>query len=209
MIRTGFSLHSLWNRAPVLMSETARIVPRYIWHLSTTGMICWKKYFCAEITASDISEDALTLAKENAELNGASVQFIQSDLFEKLEGEYDIVVSNPPYIPTATVQTLQREVRDFEPHLALDGGEDGLDIYRKIARQAAAHIRAGGTLVMEVGEGEATDVAKLFPQKSMIAKDFNGVDRYVKVRMPLPQHTARRSRRRCPDGRAVCSKGLL
>lgn len=140
-----------------------------------------KKNICAEITASDISEDALTLAKENAELNGASVQFIQSDLFEKLEGEYDIVVSNPPYIPTATVQTLQREVRDFEPHLALDGGEDGLDIYRKIARQAAAHIRAGGTLVMEVGEGEATDVAKLFPQKSMIAKDFNGVDRYVKV----------------------------
>jgi release factor-specific protein-(glutamine-N5) methyltransferase len=140
-----------------------------------------KKNIRAEITASDISEDALTLAKENAELNGASVQFIQSDLFEKLEGEYDIVVSNPPYIPTATVQTLQREVRDFEPHLALDGGEDGLDIYRKIARQAAAHIRAGGTLVMEVGEGEATDVAKLFPQKSMIAKDFNGVDRYVKV----------------------------
>lgn len=140
-----------------------------------------KKNIYAEITASDISEDALTLAKENAELNGASVQFIQSDLFEKLEGEYDIVVSNPPYIPTATVQTLQREVRDFEPHLALDGGEDGLDIYRKIARQAAAHIRAGGTLVMEVGEGEATDVAKLFPQKSMIAKDFNGVDRYVKV----------------------------
>jgi release factor glutamine methyltransferase len=123
----------------------------------------------------------LTLAKENAELNGAAVQFIHSDLFEKLDGKYDIVVSNPPYIPTATVQTLQREVRDFEPHLALDGGEDGLDIYRKIATQAAAHIQAGGTLIMEVGEGEAADVAKLFTQKSMIAKDFNGVDRYVKV----------------------------
>ena len=140
-----------------------------------------KKNIRAEITASDISEDALTLAKENAELNGAAVQFIHSDLFEKLDEKYDIVVSNPPYIPTATVQTLQREVRDFEPHLALDGGEDGLDIYRKIAQQAAAHIRAGGTLVMEVGEGEAADVAKLFTQKSMIAQDFNGVDRYVKV----------------------------
>ena len=140
-----------------------------------------KKNIRAEITASDISADALSLAKENAQLNGATINFVQSDLFENLDGEYDLVVSNPPYIPTATVQTLQREVRDFEPHLALDGGEDGLDIYRKIAAQAAKHIRAGGSLVMEVGEGEAADVAKLFPQKSMIAKDFNGVDRYVKI----------------------------
>ena len=140
-----------------------------------------KKNIRVAITASDISEGALAVAKENAELNGAEVRFVQSDLFENLDGEYDLVVSNPPYIPTATVQTLQREVRDFEPHLALDGGEDGLDIYRKIAEQAAKHIRAGGSLVMEVGEGEAADVAKLFPQKSMIAKDFNGVDRYVKI----------------------------
>ncbi len=140
-----------------------------------------KKNIRVEITASDISEDALTLAKENAEANGADVKFVQSDLFERLDGEYDLVISNPPYIPTATVQTLQREVRDFEPHLALDGGEDGLDIYRRIAKQAQTHIRAGGSLLMEVGEGEAADVAKLFPQKSMIAKDFNGVDRYVKI----------------------------
>ncbi|MBQ8405909.1 MAG: peptide chain release factor N(5)-glutamine methyltransferase [Clostridia bacterium] len=140
-----------------------------------------KKNIRVEITASDISEDALTLAKENAEANGAEVKFLQSDLFARLDGEYDLVISNPPYIPTATVQTLQREVRDFEPHLALDGGEDGLDIYRRIAEQAQTHIRAGGSLLMEVGEGEAADVAKLFPQKSMIAKDFNGVDRYVKI----------------------------
>ena len=140
-----------------------------------------KKNIQAEITASDISEDALTLAKENAQLNGAAITFVQSDLFANLHDKYDIIVSNPPYIPTATVQTLQREVRDFEPHLALDGGEDGLDIYRKIAQKAAEHICAGGTLIMEVGEGEATDVAKLFPQKSMIAKDFNGIDRYVKI----------------------------
>ena len=140
-----------------------------------------KKNIRVQITASDISEGALALAKENAQWNGADVKFVQSDLFEKLDEKYDIVLSNPPYIPTATVQTLQREVRDFEPHLALDGGEDGLDIYRKIAQQAAAHIQTGGTLVMEVGEGEAEDVAKLFTQKSMIAKDFNGVDRYVKI----------------------------
>ena len=140
-----------------------------------------KKNIRVQITASDISEGALALAKENAQWNGADVKFVQSDLFENLDGEYDLVISNPPYIPTATVQTLQREVRDFEPHLALDGGEDGLDIYRRIAQQAQKHIRAGGSLLMEVGEGEAMDVAKLFPQKSMIAKDFNGVDRYVKI----------------------------
>ena len=140
-----------------------------------------KKNIRVQITASDISEGALALAKENAQWNGADVTFVQSDLFENLDGEYDLVISNPPYIPTATVQTLQREVRDFEPHLALDGGEDGLDIYRRIAQQAQKHIRAGGSLLMEVGEGEAMDVAKLFPQKSMIAKDFNGVDRYVKI----------------------------
>ena len=140
-----------------------------------------KKNIRAEITASDISKDALSLAKENAECNGAAIKFVQSDLFERLEDKYDVIVSNPPYIPTATVATLQREVRDFEPHLALDGGEDGLDIYRKIAQNAQNYVRAGGTLIMEVGEGEAADVAKLFTQKSMIAKDFNGVDRYVKI----------------------------
>ena len=140
-----------------------------------------KKNIRAEITASDISKDALSLAKENAECNGAAIKFVQSDLFERLEDKYDVIVSNPPYIPTATVATLQREVRDFEPHLALDGGEDGLDVYRKIAQNAQNYVCAGGTLIMEVGEGEAADVAKLFTQKSMIAKDFNGVDRYVKI----------------------------
>jgi release factor glutamine methyltransferase len=139
------------------------------------------RHIRAEITALDISEEALSLAKENAELNGAEIKFVQSNLFENLDEKYDIIVSNPPYIPTATIQTLQREVRDFEPHLALDGGEDGLDIYRKIAQTAQNYINAGGALIMEVGEGEAADVAKLFTQKSMIAKDFNGVDRYVKI----------------------------
>ena len=140
-----------------------------------------KKGIRAEITALDISQDALTLAKENAKLNGANIKFVQSNLFEKLEEKYDIIVSNPPYIPTATIETLQREVRDFEPHLALDGGEDGLDIYREIAKNAQNYVCAGGSLLMEVGEGEAADIAKLFTQKSMIAKDFNGVDRYVKI----------------------------
>ena len=123
------------------------------------------------------------LAQENAEENRARIQFIQSDLFEKVRGKFDIIVTNPPYIPTETVETLQREVKDFEPRLALDGGMDGLDYYRRIAENAHKYIVRGGTLIMEVGEGEAQDVAKLFKgdHYTIIAKDFNNIERYVKI----------------------------
>ena len=136
-----------------------------------------------KMTAVDISEEALAVAKENAELNGADILFIQSDLFARLRGRFDIIVSNPPYIPTAEIDKLQREVKNYEPRLALDGGEDGMDIYRRIAKDASKHLNKGGTLIMEVGEGEAEQVLRLFKgcDYSMIIKDFNGVDRYVKV----------------------------
>ena len=137
------------------------------------------------MTAVDISADALELAKENAELNEADVLFIQSDLFSRLRGRFDIIVSNPPYIPTQEIETLQREVKSFEPRLALDGGGDGLDIYRRIAADASKYLNRGGMLIMEVGEGEAEKVVKLFKGSaySMIMQDFNGVDRYVKIMM--------------------------
>lgn len=138
-----------------------------------------------KVTAVDISADALALAKENAEANGAEITFVQSDLFTRLRGRFDVIVSNPPYIPSATISTLQREVKDFEPMLALDGGEDGLDIYRRIAEQASRYLNRDGMLIMEVGEGEAEAVAKLFKGSAytMIVKDFNNVDRYVKIMM--------------------------
>ena len=136
-----------------------------------------------KMTASDLSSDALALAQENAEANGAEIKFVQSDLFENLKGKFNVIVSNPPYIPTAEIELLQREVRDYEPHLALDGGEDGLDIYRRIAQEAPKHLVKGGVLIMEVGAGEAQEVVKLFKGNSyaMIAQDFNGVERYVKI----------------------------
>ena len=138
-----------------------------------------------KMTAVDISEDALALAKENAELNGADILFLQSDLFKRLRGRFDVIVSNPPYIPSAEIDTLQREVRDYEPRLALDGGVDGLDIYRRIAEEAGKYLNRGGMLIMEVGEGQAQQVVRMFKGSaySMIIKDFNGVDRYVKVMM--------------------------
>ena len=138
-----------------------------------------------KMTAVDISADALELAKENAEANDAEILFVQSDLFTRLRGRFDIIVSNPPYIPTAEIETLQREVKDHEPHLALDGGADGLQIYRRIAQECSKYLTRGGMLMMEVGEGQAAEVVKMFKNcaYSMIVKDFNGVDRYVKVMM--------------------------
>ena len=142
-----------------------------------------KRGYKNKIAAVDISEDALALAQENAVLNDANIKFIQSDLFSKVRGKYDVIVSNPPYIPTATIDTLQREVKNFEPHLALDGGEDGMNFYRRIAEEAPKHIARGGMLIMEVGEGEAQEIVKLFQGKyyTIIAKDFNGIERYVKI----------------------------
>ena len=138
-----------------------------------------------QMTAVDISADALALAAENAEYNGAEIKFVQSDLFKRLRGRFDIIVSNPPYIPSADIEGLQREVKDFEPRLALDGGADGLDIYRRIAEEASKYLNRDGMLLMEVGEGQAEAVVRLFKNcaYSMIVKDFNGVDRYVKVIM--------------------------
>lgn len=136
-----------------------------------------------KVTAVDVSADALALAQENAEANGAEIKFVQSDLFKRLRGRFDIIVSNPPYIPSAEIETLQREVKDHEPRLALDGGADGLDIYRRIAEEATKYLNRGGTLIMEVGAGQAQDVVKLFKHcaYAMILKDFNGVERFVKI----------------------------
>lgn len=136
-----------------------------------------------KMTATDISADALALAKENAEANDADILFIQSDLFSRIRGRFDIIVSNPPYIPSADIEGLQKEVKDYEPRLALDGGKDGLDVYRKIAQESGKYLNRGGMIILEVGEGEAQEIIKLFKSASysMIIKDFNGVDRYVKI----------------------------
>ncbi len=138
-----------------------------------------------KMTAVDISGEALALAKENAEANEADILFIQSDLFSRLRGRFDIIISNPPYIPRAEIDNLQREVKDYEPRLALDGGEDGLEIYRKIAESVSKYLVRGGMLIMEVGIGEAQEVVKLFKgaSYSMVSQDFNGIDRYVKIVM--------------------------
>ncbi len=136
----------------------------------------------AVVVASDISDKALELAGENAKINDAEIEFVQSDLFTNIKGKYDIITINPPYISSAEIATLQGEVRDYEPREALDGGEDGLDIIKRIANDYTKYLSDKGTLIMEVGIGQTEDVAKLFTGTNIeIIKDLEKIDRFVKV----------------------------
>ena len=140
----------------------------------------------AEVYASDISLEALALATENATLNQANVTFIESDLFSQIEGQFNVIISNPPYIPTADIEELEVSVKDYEPRLALDGGADGLDYYRKIASLAKEYLVGGGYLFMEFGINQATDVKEILMQEGYseieVKKDLCGKERMIKAR---------------------------
>lgn len=135
------------------------------------------------VTAADISADALALAAENADKNDVSVKFVESDLFSAIKGKFDIIVCNPPYIKHSDMKTLQKEVRDFEPSLALDGGEDGLDFYRRLAKDAPRRLNRGGTLLLECGQGQAQEIVKLLSkfEYTMIMRDYNDVERFIRA----------------------------
>ena len=140
----------------------------------------------AIVTATDISEAALSLAEENARSLQAEVRFLQGDLFAPVSGEeFEVIVSNPPYIPEALRGRLQAEV-EKEPALALFAGEDGLDFYRRIAREAPAYLAPQGWLCLEVGDGEAEAVAALLKtnfESVRILPDLNRLNRVVSVQI--------------------------
>jgi release factor glutamine methyltransferase len=116
----------------------------------------------ATITAIDLSEPALAIARENAKRNEVSIRFLQGDLLDPVVGErFDIVVSNPPYVPEIDRPTLSVEVRDHEPGLALFAGADGLDIYRRLIPQAFACLVTGGFIALEIGYGQSAAIADL------------------------------------------------
>lgn len=144
--------------------------------------IAVKKQTGANVTAVDISNDALTLAKQNAAANGAEINFIESNLFDSVEGEFDVIITNPPYIPTKDINGLQNEVKNFEPTLALDGGFDGLDFYRRIANEYKNYLKIGGWLFAEFGIGQAEELKKIFGETAEILKDLEGKDRILKVK---------------------------
>ncbi len=116
----------------------------------------------AQVTAIDISDAALATACENARLNGVDIDFVKADIFDfETDDKFDLIISNPPYIESTSIETLMAEVRDFEPRLALDGGCDGLDFYRKITDFAVSHLTPGGLLIYEFGCNQHDAVKKI------------------------------------------------
>jgi release factor glutamine methyltransferase len=141
----------------------------------------------ARIVATDISPDALAIAHKNATAHkvDARIQFVAGDGLAILPAQekFDLIVSNPPYIPTREIAGLDPEVRDHDPRLALDGGTDGLDFYRRLAREAAVFLKPGGRIMLELGAGQAAAVEKLFTQQKWIVeavkKDYSGIPRIL------------------------------
>lgn len=135
----------------------------------------------ARVTAMDVSPAALAVAAQNAARHGVSdrIEFRESDGFAALPAgaKFDLIVSNPPYIPTLEIDTLQPEVRDFDPRAALDGGPDGLKLHRLLAGQATAFLAAGGRLMLELGDGQAAAVREVFEAENWIVEairpDYN------------------------------------
>ena len=142
----------------------------------------------AQVTMADISTEAISVAMDNAQLNGVFQRctFVTGDLFDALPGwkKFDVIVCNPPYIKSDVIETLQPEVRDHEPRRALDGGKDGLTVYRRIAKEAGAHLVSHGVLALEIGYDQAVDVVTILGQGgdfdgARIIKDLDNKDRVI------------------------------
>lgn len=136
-------------------------------------------------TGTDISGAALEIAGRNAEKNGIHAHFMRSDLFEAVEGKYDVITSNPPYIRSRDIEGLMPEVRDHDPRLALDGGEDGLGFYRRIVKDAPAYLNPAGRIYLEIGYDQGEQVKEMFMDRGFkdaeIIKDYSGLPRVVKA----------------------------
>ena len=142
-------------------------------------------------TASDISKQAILVAKENAKQNQVEVEFVSSDLFKSITGTYDMIISNPPYIPTEVIGGLMPEVKNFEPMEALDGKEDGLYFYREIASEAGNFLNSNGYLYFEIGHDQGGKVAAIMESNGYrnvrVVKDLAGNDRVVMGNLPAVQ----------------------
>ncbi len=143
----------------------------------------------ATIVASDVSPAALELARQNAEALGAgNVSFVESDLLDAVAGTFDAIAANLPYVEAGELATLQPEVARYEPHLALDGGADGLDLVRRLAAQAPAQLAPGGLLALEIGMGQAATTAGILADAGFreieIHKDLAEIERVVTGRTP-------------------------
>ena len=143
---------------------------------------------------ADISEKALEIARENSdailgEAMDITYSYVNSDLFGNIDGKFDVIVSNPPYIATNKIDSLEPEVKDYDPIGALDGGEDGLYFYQKIITEAPKYLKLGGSILFEIGYDEKDAVSKLLEENGFtdieVIKDYAGLDRVVKARRKI------------------------
>lgn len=134
-------------------------------------------------TGADLSGKALAVAKGNVEANGVEARLVQGDLFEPVTGTFDLIVSNPPYIASAEIETLTPEVREHEPRMALDGTADGLFFYKRIVQESPSYLKEGGWLCMEIGYDQGAAVQQLMEARGFVTvsviKDLAGLDRVV------------------------------
>ena len=143
-----------------------------------------KRIIKSTMFASDVSIKALNIARKNANINGTEINFIESDLFDKIqEKDFDIIVSNPPYIKKEVLKTLSKQVQN-EPILALDGGESGLEFYKKIANEAYIYIKNNGFLCLEIGYDQAKEVEEILIKNKYykdirVIKDLSNNDRCI------------------------------
>ena len=179
----------------VLVEEAIRVIQKEMPEAAVldlcTGSGCIGisiQSFCSntQVTAADISEDALKVAQKNAKENQVPVEFVHSDLFKEISGSYDMIVSNPPYIPSKVIETLMPEVRDHEPIKALDGKEDGLYFYRRITEESVAYLKPGGYLLYEIGHDQGEAVSSYMRENGFdeieVIRDLAGLDRVVRGR---------------------------
>ena len=140
----------------------------------------------AYVEACDISKQALKVAKRNAKINNVNIDIYQSNMFDKVQGRFNVIVSNPPYIETEVVKTLDKEVTEHDPMLALDGGSDGLDFYRIIASNIKNCLLEDGVLLLEIGYNQGESVSDLFKgvaKDIQVIKDYNNNDRVVIIKV--------------------------
>lgn len=184
----------------ILVEETARIIrgdnPRFrqrrTWKVldlccgsGAIGVSLARICENVQVSASDFSPEALETAKKNADMNRVKIKFLKGDLYKAVGRKtYDMIVTNPPYIRTHMIPMLQDEVKTHEPMMALDGGSDGLDFYKKIIAGAPEHLKKQGVLAMEIGHDQAEDVAEMIKEtkaftKVNVVKDLAGHDRVV------------------------------
>jgi len=142
----------------------------------------------AKVTLADISPKAVEIIKKNAENLGVEVNIVESDLFSGIEGKFDIIVSNPPYIRSETIETLENTVKDYEPRLALDGGEDGLKFYKKIIPCSKKYLSENGRIFFEMGFDEGDAIKSLLMSNTFsdvkIYKDLANLNRVISAKLP-------------------------